>query len=188
MIKTAVTESTTTEKWVIPAIQVISASILLALVSQISIPLPFSPVPLSLQTLGIFLIALTLGSKKGTAAVLTYLAQGTMGLPVFAGGLINPLWYMGPRAGYLVGFAIAAWLIGRLCEQKKERSLIQTILILTMGEAAILIPGVVWLSLFVGMPNAVGLGAVPFLPGDFIKIIVSATSLPFLNRGINKLF
>ena len=92
MIETAKEKNTAIENWVIPAIQVFSGSILLALIAQVAIPLPFTPVPLSLQTFAVFMLALTLGSKKGTAAVVTYLIQGTLGFPVFAGGLFPWRW------------------------------------------------------------------------------------------------
>lgn len=176
------------ERWVIPAVQVISGSILLALVAQLSIPLPFTPVPISLQTFAIFLLALTLGSKKGTASVIAYLVQGTLGLPVFAGGLANTAWLMGPRAGYLIGFVLAAWIVGKLVENKPERSLLYTLGALLVGELAILVPGALWLAAFVGYGNAFALGVAPFLIGDMIKLVAAAFAFKPTMRLFARLF
>lgn len=188
MLHAATQKSNLVEKAVIPAIQIFTGSILLALAAQVTIPLPFTPVPLSLQTFFVFLLALTLGSKKGTLAILTYLAQGTLGFPVFAGGLANSAWLMGPRAGYLIGFVIAGWVVGKLAEKNPERSFLSTISILCLGEAAILIPGALWLSAFVGLPNMMALGVTPFLAGDMLKIIGAALSLAPLNKLLKRLF
>lgn len=188
MLRTASNSVDGIEKWAVPAIQILCASILLALTSQIAIPLPFTPVPITLQTFAVFMIAMTLGSKKGTAAVLTYLAQGAMGLPVFAGGMANSMWFLGPRAGYLIGFVAAAWIIGRLVEAKRERSLFETLLILALGEVAILVPGALWLSFYVGAQNAISLGVVPFVAGDFIKMVSAAMALSPTKRLLNRFF
>ncbi|MCB1113811.1 MAG: biotin transporter BioY [Chlamydiia bacterium] len=188
MIKSETDKKTFSEMWVIPSIQVFSGSVLLALISQVAIPLPFTPVPLSLQTFTIFMLAMTLGSKKGTASVLTYLAQGTIGLPVFAGGLSNPAWIMGPRGGYLIGFALAAWVVGKLYESCSNKSLKNTLLILFAGEAMILIPGALWLAAFVGYSNAFSLGVAPFLAGGALKIIAASLLIAPTQKVFKKLF
>lgn len=172
----------------ITAAQVLAASIGLALMAQVAIPLPFTPVPLSLQTVAIFFIALTLGPKKGSAAVLVYLLQGTLGLPVFTGGFSNALWFIGPRAGYLIGFVIAVWLIGTLVETQKERTFLRTFLALAAGEGVILLLGAVWLTLFVGFPNTIYMGIYPFLMGDALKILLVTFSGKMVNNLLKQLF
>lgn len=174
--------------WVCDTLQVMAASIALALFAQVAIWLPFTPVPITLQSMAIFLLALTMGPKKSSLAVIAYLAQGSLGLPVFAGGLVNPLWFLGPRVGYFLGFVVAAWLIGYLAQIKKERTLIETFLILFLGEAVLLTLGSIGLSFFVGLPNAIGMGVLPFLVGDAVKITLAALSLKPLNRWLSPLF
>lgn len=175
------------ETWLFAVMQVVGASIALALFAQVAIPLPFTPVPLSLQTLALFFIALTLGSKKASCAVVAYLAQGSLGLPVFAGGLVNPTWFMGPRAGYLLGFVLAAWVVGYLSEENQRKSFFKTLLILSFGEALILIPGTLWLGFFVGITNAIGLGALPFLFGDFLKILIVALAMKPVKQLLDRI-
>lgn len=187
MINIAATNSSV-ERWIIPSIQVLAGSILLALIAQVTIPLPNTPVPISLQTFGVFLVALTLGSKKGTAAILTYLIQGSLGFPVFAGGYSNALWFLGPKAGYLIGFVLAAWIIGKLSEIKPHRSFLSTLGMLAVGEIVILIPGALWLSAFVGYSNALAMGVTPFLIGDVVKILAAASSLAPVNKLLSRLF
>jgi len=86
-----------------------AGSILLAFLSQFSIPLPFTPVPVTLQTLGVFLLAGLLGPTKGFWSVLFYLVEGSIGLPVFAGGLAKPLWFISSTAGFLFAFLPATF-------------------------------------------------------------------------------
>src|SRR5262245_5158687 len=98
---------------------VLLGSIFLALMSQLAVHLPYTTVPFTMQTLGVFLLGGILGSKQGALSVLTYLAQGTVGLPVFAGGVANPRWFCDPKAGYLISFTLAAFLIGKAIEKTK---------------------------------------------------------------------
>lgn len=170
------------DETLIGILQVTAASIALALFSQVALPLPFTPVPLSLQTLALFMIALMLGSKKGSTAVILYLTQGTIGLPVFSGGTIDPLWFMGPRAGYLIGFVVAAWLIGRFMESKKEPSLAYTFFALTVGQGALLFIGTLWLAFFVGLSNTLYMGVFPFLVGAALKISFAALSYKSISK------
>lgn len=161
--------------WV-PSIQVIMGSIFLAVLAQFSIPLPFTPVPLSLQTLGVALLAIGLGPRKAALAVVGYLAQATFGLPVLAGGLADPLWMLTPRAGYLIGFVAAAFVTGSLLKKVKTRGLIKTWLILSLNETTILLLGSLWLAFFVGFDHALAMGVLPFIPGAIAKITLATTS------------
>jgi biotin transport system substrate-specific component len=164
------------------ALQVALGSIFLALMAQIAIPLPFSPVPITLQSLGVALLAISLGRVKAPLAVCGYLAQASIGLPVLAGGLVNPLWMIGPKAGYLLGFVLSSWIISRLLELDKTPSLdkplwIKRFIYIACGETSILCLGTLWLACFVGLPNALLMGFLPFLPGALAKITVATTAI-----------
>lgn len=155
-------------------IEVLGGSLLLAVLSQIALPLPFSPVPITMQTFAVFLLAATLGSKKGALAVALYLVQATSGLPVLAGGLVNPLWMLSARAGYLIGFVPAVYLMGFVLEQKKN--FLTLVPALLAGQLIIYLFGASVLALFVGAANSFSLGVFPFLIGDLAKICLAASS------------
>ena len=94
-----------------------SGSILLALLARLSIPVPFSPVPITGQTFGILFLGALLGSRIGTLSVIMYILEGLIGLPVFAGGSIGFLYLLGPTGGYILGFIPAVYLVGYLAEK-----------------------------------------------------------------------
>lgn len=147
----------------------LSANALLVLTSQIY--LPFEPVPVTGQTFAVLLVAATLGSRYGTAVVVAYLLQGGLGLPVFSqfnSGI--PL----DTAGYLVGFIPAAYLVGRLYELRKPKSILGGFSIMALGTLVIYVCGAGWLATMVGLEAAVVLGVLPFLIGDAGKAIVAA--------------
>lgn len=160
-----------TEKYspaIVSIVQVLGGSLLLALLAQLSIPLPFSPIPISMQTFGVFLLPMLLGSKKGGLAVIAYLLEATYGLPVLAGGKMNPLWMIGPTSGYLLAFAPVAYFIGVL--QEKQQSFATLLLSLVLGQFLIYCLGASFLSLFVGLEYAFSMGVLPYLIGDLAKI------------------
>lgn len=143
-------------------------SVLLTLSAKLQVP--FYPVPMTLQTLVVLLMGMALGPRLALAAVLVYLAQGALGLPVFAGtpekGL--GLAYMaGPTGGYLAGFALAAWVTGKLLEH--HRTVLGLVAAVVAGTAAIYLPGIAWLAALIGFDQALALGLVPFLLGDLLK-------------------
>jgi len=148
-------------------------SVFLALIAQASIKIPFTPVPVTLQTLGIWLIALALPKREAFFAVIAYLAQATLGLPVLAGGTANPLWILSPSAGYLLSWPFAVYLIGYLLELKKERTFAWTLVSLISGKALVYLIGCSYLSFFVGAENAIALGLLPFMVGGVLKIAVA---------------
>jgi biotin transport system substrate-specific component len=151
-------------------LQVVCGSFFLSLCARISIPL--DPVPMSLQTFGIFILAITLGGKKSALAALLYLVHATMGFPVLAGGISQPLWMFGIGAGYLLAFPIASYVIGTLSEKRKESSL-WTFFSIFCGQLVILLSGSLFLARFIGFKNSWALGVVPFLFIDSLKLIVT---------------
>ena len=158
---------------------VLGASLVIALSAQVAIQLPFSPVPITGQTMAVLLVGALLGSRRGALAVLAYIAQGLAGLPVFAGGAAGLARLFGPTGGYLVGFVAAAFLVGWLAERGWDRRFGTTLAAMTLGNLVIYGVGALWLAVFVGgLSRAWSLGVVPFLPGDAIKIVLAAVLLP----------
>ena len=159
------------------AVLPLGASLFIALSAQVALRIPFSPVPITGQTLAVLLVGALLGSRRGALAVMAYLAEGAAGLPVFAGGGSGSIWLLGPTGGYLLGFVVAAWTVGWLCEHLWDRSVVGTLVIMLAGSATIYMFGLLWLARFVGADRALALGLLPFFPGDSIKIALAVLSL-----------
>lgn len=147
---------------------------ILCIMAPFSIPLPFSPIPLSLGTLAIYFCVLVLGMKKGTLSVLLYLLLGLVGLPVFSGftGGIGKL--LGPTGGYIVGYVLLALVCGFFADHfptRKRYCLIGMLL----GTALCYLFGTLWLSYQAALTfsQAFVTSVVPFLPGDMIKIVAA---------------
>ncbi len=165
---------------------IIVASIIIALSAQLAIQLPFSPVPITGQTFAILLVGAALGSRRGTAAVVTYIGQGLMGLPVFANGGAGIGHLLGPTGGYLLGFVAMAWIVGKLAERGQDREHARAWLVFLIGEIVLYVCGLTWLSTFVGNQKAITLGLIPFIPGDILKIILAGQILPTAWRFTKK--
>lgn len=151
--------------------KIVLCSFLIALSAQVSLPLPFTPVPLTLQTLAVFAVGAMLGPKKGVLSILTYLGEATLGLPVLAGGAMNPLALIGPRGGYLVGYIALAFLAGWCIQNIQKLGKIGLSVAIATGFALVLAIGTLWLGFYVGMGNAYALGFAPFIPGELLKIM-----------------
>jgi biotin transport system substrate-specific component len=165
--------------WLYDAALVLAGSWLIALSAQVAIPLPFSPVPVTGQTLAVLLVGALLGSRRGSLAVLAYIAQGLAGLPVFAGGALGMARLLGPTGGYLVGFVAAAFLVGLLAERGWDRRVLTTAAAMMLGNLVIYATGALWLAPFVGgLKQALATGVLPFIPGDLVKIAAAALLLP----------
>jgi biotin transport system substrate-specific component len=158
---------------------ILAASLLLAALAQVEFPLPFTPVPITGQTFGVLLIGAALGSRRGAAAVLAYLAEGALGLPFFHGGTGGLSVLTGATAGYLVGFVAAAYVVGRLAERGWERSFRTSVLPFIVGTVVIYACGVAWLSTLLGsLGEALRFGMLPFLVGAAIKLTAASLALP----------
>jgi biotin transport system substrate-specific component len=158
-------------------LQIVLGSLFLGLMAQIAFPLPFTPVPLSMQTFGVSLLAISLGSRKAFLAVLAYLLQATLGLPVLAKGLSNPLWMMGPNVGYLMGFLVSSFIVGKLMESFKSQNFFKNWLILSLNEVTILFFGAAFLGFFLDGEKVFAMGVLPFIPGALLKITMAASTL-----------
>lgn len=158
---------------------ILGGSLFVALCAKITIYLPFSPVPITGQTLAVLMVGALLGSRRGAACLLTYLAEGVAGLPIFAVGETSGLArLMGPTGGYLVGFVVAAYLTGLLAERGWDRRVGTTILAMLIGNSTLYVFGLRWLAVFVGIQRALPLGLYPFVPGDLLKLAIAAMLLP----------
>ena len=145
-------------------------SLLIALSAQAAIPLPFTPVPVTLQTFAVILTGCLLGSRRGALAVIAYIAEGSFGLPFFSGGTAGIGHLLGPTGGYLVGCVASAFLAGLLSERKAALKPAGLLLTLVVADLVVFIFGVTWLGAFTGPQKAVALGFVPFVVGDALKI------------------
>ena len=166
---------------------IMGTSWIVAISAQITINLPFSPVPITGQTLAVLLAGLFLGKNLGAASIAAYLAQGAAGLPFFAGGKYGLATLFGPTGGYLFGFLAAAYIVGMLSELRYQRSLFQASSTIIVGNVIIYIFGLVWLARFVGESQVLQLGLYPFLIGDLLKILLGIVlvggSSAFLSRN-----
>ncbi len=168
----------TKETRLLDALAIFGGSLFLALLSQVAIPLGFTPVPFTLQTFGLILLPALLGRKKATLSVLCYLFEGAVGLPVFALGASGIARLIGPSGGYLLAFPVATYLVGYLLERGYKDRFLKSLAALWLGSALVLLLGTLWLGLYVGFARAAALGLVPFLLGDFIKALLAAILIP----------
>ncbi len=157
---------------------IVGGSIFIGLSAQAAIPLPFSPVPISGQTLSVLLVGALLGSRRGALAMLAYLCQGIAGLPVFAGGRFGLLHLLGPTGGYLFGCVAAAYITGLLAERGWDRRVGTTLLAMLLGNMAIYAFGLPWLAALVGYNHVLALGLFPFILGDLVKLALAGALLP----------
>ena len=159
---------------------------LLTLSAKVNLPLPY--VPMTLQTLVVLVIGAAYGWRLGSATVIAYLAEGAMGLPVFAGpaGGLVPL--LGPTAGYLFGFVAAAFVTGWLSERGWDRSVPRLFVAMGIGHILILAAGFFWLAFGIklGAEKAWLVGVVPFIAGSLIKNALGAALVPAIRRLVDR--
>ena len=148
------------------------------------ISIPFWPVPLTMQTLVVLMIGMAFGSRLGVATVLLYLAEGAVGLPVFSGTPekgIGLAYMFSTTGGYLLGFVLAAGVVGYLAERGWDRGPVKTAAAMFIGNVAIYIPGLLWLGAIVGWDKPIlAWGLTPFLAGDALKLVLAAVLMPIL--------
>jgi len=168
-----------TATWIRDVTLIILGSLFTALLARVEVPLPFSPVPITGQTFAVLLVGAALGSKRGAASMALYLAEGALGLPFFAGGAHGMEIVVGATGGYLMGFIVAAYVIGLLAERGLERNMRTSFVPFLAGTAIIYLLGVSWLAVVLGsFSDALAFGLLPFLIGDAIKLAAAAVALP----------
>lgn len=164
------------------AVLALAGSIALCVSAKVQVP--FYPVPMTMQPLVVLMVGMAFGWRLGAATVLLYLAEGALGLPVFAGTPekgIGLAYMAGPTGGYLLGFVFAAALAGWLAERGFDRNVMLTAVAMLLGNAVIYIPGLLWLGAVVGWDKPVlEWGLTPFLLGDATKLALAALLMPML--------
>jgi biotin transport system substrate-specific component len=149
-----------------------------ALAASAYVTVPMWPVPATMQTAVVLLLGALGGAWFGAASVAVYLAQGALGLPVFAGGGGGIAHLFGPTGGFLLGFLVAAWMAGFA-----GRGWLRAGLVLLAAHLVLFVPGVLWLSQFVGLERAWQAGFLLFLPGTLLKTAIALVLLRALRRG-----
>lgn len=150
------------------AVLVLLGSLFLAASAQITVPMV--PVPMTMQTYAVLVIGALCGWRLGAITVLAYLGQAAIGLPFLAGGAGGPLPFVGPTAGYLVGFVLGAALIGWLAERGwTSAGFVRSNAALLLAHAVVFIPGIAWLALPLGLGQAIAVGFAPFILGSILK-------------------
>lgn len=176
----AVADRQTSRLTTMDVVAVVAGSLLLTLSAKVQVP--FYPVPMTMQTLVVIGLGLALGPVRGAAAVTLYLAQGALGLPVFAGTPekgIGLAYMMGPTGGYLLGYLPAALLAGWLAERGWDRNVFTAMLAALLAGAVIYVPGLLWLGSVIGFDKPVlAFGLYPFIPGDIMKAVLAAIAFP----------
>ncbi|MEO3430314.1 biotin transporter BioY [Pelagibius sp. CAU 1746] len=154
------------------------------------IQVPFYPVPLTMGTFGVLAIGMAFGWRLGAATVILYLAEGAMGLPVFAGTPekgIGLAYMAGPTGGYLLGYVMAAAACGWLAERGWDRSVVTAALAMLVGNVVLYLPGVLWLGVLFGWDKPIlEWGLIPFIPGDVLKLALVSASLPLVWKLLAK--
>lgn len=166
-----------TQRAVSGTIGVAAFAVMTSLGAYVRIPLPWTPVPITLQTFFVHLAGATLGPTLGPASQAVYLLAGAAGVPVFAGGGSGLLHlFQGVTTGYLTGFVVATVLVGRLVRLRRDPGFLWILGSMAAGSLVIYACGVSWLawSLGVSLPNAIAQGMLPFLVGDVVKTCAAA--------------
>jgi biotin transport system substrate-specific component len=167
----------------------VCGTLFIAALAQIAIPVPGSPVPVTGQTLAVYLIGTTYGARLGFATFATYLLAGIAGAPVFApAATVGLARLTGATGGYLIGMLVAAFVLGALADRKADQKFKTSFPALILGSAIVFTFGLVWLhtSLNLTWAQTVSAGLTPFIFGEVIKIAITATSLPLIWRKISK--
>ena len=159
---------------------ILAGTILIALAAQVRFYLPNDPIPVTGQTFAVLLAGGALGFRRGIASTGLYLLLGLVGLPVFAGGRNGIDVVLGVSGGYIVGFILAAAIVGRLAELGWDRNLLGSVGAMVLGSAVVYLVGVPWLAVSAGQPIdwALANGLQPFLLGDALKIALAAVAFP----------
>ncbi|MEA2292245.1 MAG: biotin transport system substrate-specific component [Solirubrobacteraceae bacterium] len=159
---------------------IVGAAALTALCAQISFHLPGLTVPVTGQTFAVLLSGAALGANRGAAAMLLYIVVGMVGVPVYADGAHGVAIVTGATGGYLIGFLVAGWVVGRLSERRLDRTPLTALPLFVVGSAIVYAIGVPWLAVSADMSigKAIADGFVPFIPGDVVKAVAAGALLP----------
>lgn len=162
------------------AVLVVGAALLTALLAQVSVPVPGSPVPITGQTLAVVLTAAALGPVRGVAGQAVYLLLGAVGLPFYSDAAGGWEVLTGATGGYLLGFLPAAWLIGMAARRRQDRHLLTAVPLFVAGQGVVFAIGVPWLAVVADLSPAAALeaGLYPFVVGGVVKAAIAGLLLP----------
>ncbi len=175
-----------------PGLRILALAVLgsMALWVSAKIQVPFYPVPITMQTFVVLAIGMGFGARLGAATVGLYLLQGLAGLPVFAGTPekgIGLAYMIGPTGGYLLGFVLAAAVVGYLAERGFDRNVFTTAIAMFVGNVVIYVPGLLWLGALFGWDKPIlAWGLTPFLAGDLVKLALAAAAMPLAWRAVRR--
>lgn len=170
-------------RWLRGVVLAVVGSLLLTLSAKIQVP--FWPVPMTMQTFAVLVIGMAFGWRLGTATIALYLGQGALGIPVFAGGA-GLAYMLSTTGGYLIGFLVAAALVGVLAERGWDRGVVRTLLAMVLGTGVIFLFGATWLAGLIGWEKAIVHGVTPFLAGAVFKIALAAAVLPLAWKAVRR--
>ncbi|MFZ3213406.1 MAG: biotin transporter BioY [Terriglobales bacterium] len=172
---TGVLDRTQSPAWWIEAALVVGASCFVALCARVTVPLPFTPVPLTLQNFAVLLVGLALGSRRGFAALALYLAEGAVGLPVFNSGVGGITHLLGLTGGYLMAYPLVAFVSGWIAEHGRK-SFPRYAVAAALGEALLFAGGLAWLSVWThgSWWQAAHFGLYPFVFAEVVKVMAAA--------------
>ena len=163
---------------------ILSFAVITALCSQLKLEIGL--VPITMQTFAVLLSGILLGSKKGASSQMTYLLGGLAGIPWLShgGGMA---YILSPTFGYIIGFVIAAFVVGKLAEQGWAQKIRTAVLAMLVGSIVIYFFGCLWLARFVGLEQVLAIGLYPFIIGDLLKISLAGLTLPWCWKIISKI-
>ena len=167
-------------------VRIATANLLLVACAQIALPLPWTPVPITGQTFGVMMVGALLGARRSAIALGLYLLEGAAGLPVFQPfGLPGAARLLGPTAGYLWAFPVAGYVTGWLIERGEDRGLVRLASSFIAGQSLILVGGCAWLAVLNGLDirAALAAGALPFAPGELIKISLAMAAVRAIGKA-----
>jgi len=167
---------------------ILGGTFFLALMAQISIPVPGSPVPVTGQTLAVLLLGAAYGANLGFATLVFYILMGIAGAPIFSSGHHGLTWLTGPTGGYLAGMAVASIVVGALAGRKWDQKISTVIPTMIIGEVIVFGFGLTWLQHATAMNWSMTFskGLSPFILGEIIKIGIASTALPTVWRFVAK--
>ena len=170
------------------AVLIVSGVFALAILAQIAIPVPGSPVPVTGQTLGVLLIGTAYGSTLGVTTFALYLLAGIAGAPVFANNGFGIDRVIGATGGYLIGMLVATYVVGQLARLRLDQKFLTALPSMLIGTVITFSFGLLWLQQYTGKDWAwtINAGLTPFIVGEVLKIAIAGTSLPIIWRLVNR--
>lgn len=170
------------------ALLVLAGTAFVAVAAQVSIPLPFTPVPITGQTFAVVLVGASLGPLLGFTSLLLYWLVGIAGAPVYADRMSGWETFVGPTGGYIVGFMFAALATGYLARRRWDRRFPSSVAAMLTGNVIIYVPGLLWLAHYLntGVEETLEAGLYPFVVGDLLKLYLAGALLPLAWKLVDR--